>query len=97
MILDNYAYENNISIRVRKILRNCSFRTLKRDLVAFVQLKKREKHPWRSANFSKVAGFILHGSFSRFLNCTNDTKSRNASQMVTKQISFRTNAYDRNK
>ena len=38
--------------------------------------------------FSKVAGFkpatlqkvaLLHGCFSRFLNCTNDTKSRKAS------------------
>ena len=28
-----------------------------RDLVPFVQFKKREKHPWRSFNFSKVAGF----------------------------------------
>ena len=27
-----------------------------RDLVAFVQFEKREKHPWRSVNFSKVAG-----------------------------------------
>ena len=26
------------------------------DLVAFVQFKKREKHPWRSVNFGKVAG-----------------------------------------
>ena len=26
-----------------------------RDLVPFVQFKKREKHPWRSASFSKVA------------------------------------------
>ena len=26
------------------------------DLVTFLQLKKREKHPWRSVNFSKVAG-----------------------------------------
>ena len=25
-----------------------------RDLVPFVQFKKREKHPWRSANFSKI-------------------------------------------
>ena len=30
-----------------------------RDLVPFVQFKKREKHPWRSVNFSKVAGFSL--------------------------------------
>ena len=38
-------------------------------------LKKREKYPWRSANFSKVAGLkpatllnltLLHGCFSRF-------------------------------
>ena len=28
-----------------------------RDLVTFAQLKKREKHPWRSVTFSKVAGF----------------------------------------
>ena len=27
-----------------------------RDLVPFVQLKKREKHQWRSVTFSKVAG-----------------------------------------
>ena len=26
-----------------------------RDLVPFVQFKKREKHSWRSVNFSKVA------------------------------------------
>ena len=30
-----------------------------RDLLLFVQFKKREKHPWRSVNFSKVAGFRL--------------------------------------
>ena len=27
-----------------------------RDLVPFVQFKKREKHPWRSDTFSKGAG-----------------------------------------
>ena len=27
-----------------------------RNLVPFVQFKKHEKHPWKSANFSKVAG-----------------------------------------
>ena len=27
-----------------------------RDLVPYVQFKKREKDPWRSVNFSKVAG-----------------------------------------
>ena len=29
-----------------------------RDLVSFVQFKKREKHPWRSVTFSKVAGCV---------------------------------------
>ena len=40
------------------------------------------KHPWRSVTFGKVAGF------SRFLNCTNDTKLRNASQMQKAILSF---------
>ena len=26
------------------------------DLVLFVQLKKRQKHPWRNATFRKVTG-----------------------------------------
>ena len=30
-----------------------------RDLVPFLQFKKREKHPWRSANFIKVPDFSL--------------------------------------
>ena len=30
-----------------------------RDLVRFAQFKKREKHPWRSITFSKVAGWSL--------------------------------------
>ena len=29
------------------------------DLVPFVQFKKCGKHPWRSVNFSKVAGFSI--------------------------------------
>ena len=29
-----------------------------RDFVQFVQFKKREKHPWKSVNFSKIADFI---------------------------------------
>ena len=34
----------------------CTHESL-RDLVLFVQFKKREKHPWKSFAFSKVAGF----------------------------------------
>ena len=30
-----------------------------RDLVPFAHFKKREKNPWKSVNFSKVAGFSL--------------------------------------
>ena len=57
----------------------------------FVQFKKREKHPWRSVSFSKVAGFwpaallkvkLLLGCFSRFLNCTNGNKSRKLSHLM---------------
>ena len=45
------------------------------DLVPCAQFKKREKHPWRSVNFSKVAGLkpatllklaLLRGCFSHF-------------------------------
>ena len=57
-------------------------------MLPLVQLKKREKHAWRNATFNKVAGFttltLIHGCFSRLLNCTNGTKSRKASHMVTK-------------
>ena len=31
-----------------------------RDLVPFVQFKKREKHPWRSVTFSKVHHIYLY-------------------------------------
>ena len=58
-----------------------------RDLVPFVQFKKCEKHPWRSVNFSKV------GCFSRFLNYTNGTKSRNASHLLPLAIKFAYFAY----
>ena len=66
-------------VREVDILDNC---VALRDLVPFVQFKKRGKHPWRTVNFSKVAGLksvtllkltLLHGCFSRFLNYTNST------------------------
>ena len=50
-----------------------------RNLVTFVQFKKRTKHLWRSIN--KVT--LLHGCFSSFLNCTNGTKSRKASNIIS--------------
>ena len=40
------------------LITNAIFDAL-RPVVPFVQFKKREKHPWRSVTFSKVAGFSL--------------------------------------
>ena len=37
-----------------------------RDLIPFVQFKKREKHPLRSDTFNKVAGFSLKFSVIEF-------------------------------
>ena len=53
-----------------------------RDLVSFVQFKKCEKHPWRSVAFMKVAGFLSWRCFSRFLNCTNCSKSSKMSHFM---------------
>ena len=50
------------------------------DLVPFAQFKKREKHPWMSVTLLKLT--LLHGCFSRFLYCTNGTKSRKASHII---------------
>ena len=47
-----------------------------RDLVPFVKFKKREKHLLKPATLLKLT--LLHGCFSRFLNCANGTKSCNA-------------------
>ena len=70
-------------------LKKCNVEHLKkcdalRDLVPFVQFKKREKHPWRSVTFSTtlLRVTLLHGCFSRFLNCKNGTKSRKTSTFL---------------
>ena len=62
-----------------------------RDLVPFVQFKKRKKQPWRSVWWScrlKPADLLtvtlLHGCFLRYLNCTNSTKSRKASHIYVR-------------
>ena len=55
-----------------------------RNLLPFVRFKKREKQPWKSVIFKPVTLLkitLLHGYFSRFLNFTNSTKSRNASHI----------------
>ena len=59
------------------------------DLVPFVQFKKREKHPWRSVTFTKVAGYSNFIYFNWiYLNCTNSTKSRKASWILYLSISI---------
>ena len=54
------------------------------NLVPFAQFKKRERHPWRS-NFTKSN--TPPWVFSRFLNCTNDIKSRKTSHLVSVNLS----------
>ena len=60
-----------------------------RDLLLFVQFKKREKHSRRSVTFSALLKVThLHECFSRFFNCTNGTKLRKTSQLVDKKNIF---------
>ena len=53
-----------------------------RDLVAFAQFKKQI-----CTTLLKLT--LLHGCFSRFLNCTNVTKSGNASYMEAAENTLR--------
>ena len=66
IVLKNIYLGNKLRTSTRKRLCDAL-----RDLVSFIQFEKREKSPWRNVTFSKVAGF----------SCTNNTKSRNASQL----------------
>ena len=51
MIINLFVYIGALLLRdTRKVNSDAS-----RDLLSFVQIKKREKYPWRSAVFSKVA------------------------------------------
>ena len=62
-------------------------------LVPFALFKKREKHPRKSVNFTKINTppwkfFIVQ---MEVLNCTNGTKSRNASRIFN--FSFKTGVF----
>ena len=59
-----------------------------RDLVSFVQFKKREKHPWRSVALLKLQVLSSFECFSRFLNFTNGTKSRKTSPINLQKMIF---------
>ena len=54
-----------------------------RGLIQFVQIKNVKKIQWRIVTFSKLQAklkvTLLHGCFSRFLNCTNCSKLLKAS------------------
>ena len=55
-----------------------------RDLVPFVQFRKREKHPRTSVYFSNLLKVTLfHGCFSRFLNSIHVTISHNAPHFIS--------------
>ena len=56
LILRNPCPEKFQVTRLMSFTSECLICGALRDLVAFVQFKKREKHPWKSVNFSKVAG-----------------------------------------
>ena len=74
------------SMRKRLVINECF--TLG-DLVPYVQFKIRENNhggvllllKLQAAVCDLLKALLLHGCFSRFLDCTNGTKSRNASHM----------------
>ena len=51
MIINLFVYIGALLLRDTRKVNSDALR----DLVSFVQIKKREKYPWRSAVFSKVA------------------------------------------
>ena len=96
MFLREPYNQNGVSIEVSNILLSkkseskfCIWDAL-RNLIPFVQFKKREKDPWLSVTFEcyrlepatllKVT--LLHGCFLRFINCTNGSKLRKASPII---------------
>ena len=75
VLIQNFFLQRKVvSVIIWDVLRN---------LVPFVQLKKRERRPWRSVTLTKFSGFsnatlpkvtLLYGCFSRVLNYTHGTK-----------------------
>ena len=57
---NSHKIANNSSNCLKLFLQKAQYSGFKcgalRDLISFVQFKKREKHPWRTVNFSKLAG-----------------------------------------
>ena len=49
--------ESNFPFTLKTLTQKINISDALRDLLPFVQFKKRERNSWRSFNFSKVAGF----------------------------------------
>ena len=84
--------KDNVILCVKSFLRKYPIYHISgalRDLVAFVQLKNaKSTHggvlilvKLQASDVTLLKLTLLHGCFSRFLNCTNGTKSRNASHI----------------
>ena len=57
-----------------------------RNLVPFIQFKKREKHPWRSVTFIKVAGISRLRSVSYVVVFIADKIGRNFRVFLTSDL-----------
>ena len=86
----NYGNVREDSVKSRRCLTQAGENDVMRCAIWYhwYQFKKREKHPWGNVTFScrlkstillKVT--LLQGCFSRLLNCTNGSKSCNASHI----------------
>ena len=64
-----------------------------RDLVPFMQFKKREKYTWRSVTF-KLQTKTPSRVFLGFLNCTHGTKSLKASKMNSAVLSSLSSSFN---
>ena len=72
LIYFKYQRTQNCSMTMLVVSNTCD---ALRDLISFMQFKKRKKHPWRIVTFSKNAGFSLQPY------CSNGTNSHNASHI----------------
>ena len=72
----NISYCTNAICKILKVSYICD---VLRDLLPFLRFKKREKHSRGVKLQALLKVRLLHGCFSRFLNCKNGIKLRNTS------------------
>ena len=76
---------HEISCKIKQCVKTqfpCTICDALRNLVSFLQFERREKHPSRSATFSKVATLLKVILLAVFFNCTNGTKSHKAPYII---------------